>query len=98
MVNIKQGDNFPVTFTANHNITGATLRLIVRHLTRDGAFEVLPHTVTDAANGEVAHTLDGTWAIGRHFLELEITQAGETRTAPSTGQCVIRIDPDLDEH
>lgn len=95
---VKQGEKFPVTLTANHDITGATVRLIVRHLTRDGAFEVLPHTVTDAANGEVAHALDGTWAIGRHFLELEITQAGETRTAPSNGQCIIRIDPDLDEH
>lgn len=95
---VKQGDKFPVTFTANHDITGATVRLIVRHLTREGEFELLDHTVADAPNGVVTHTLDGTWAIGRHFLELEITQAGETRTAPTSGQCVIRIDPDLDEH
>lgn len=95
---VKQGDKFPVTFTVNHDITGATVRLIVRHLTREGEFEELEHVVTDAATGEVKHTLDGTWAIGRHFLELEITQDGNTRTAPTIGQCVIRIDPDLDEN
>lgn len=98
MVAIKQGDQFPVPFTVNHDISGATVRLIVRHLSRDGAFEELDHTVTDAENGVVTHTLDGTWAVGKHYLELEITQAGETRTAPTTGQCVIRIDRDLDEH
>lgn len=95
---VKQGDIFPVTFTVNHNISGATLRLIVRHLSRDGELEVLNHSVTDALNGVVTHTLDGTWAVGRHFLELEIVQAGEKRTAPTSGQCEIRIEPDLDNH
>ena len=98
MSSIKQGDKFPVTLTVNHDITGATVRLIVRHLSREGAFEELDHTVTDATTGELTHTLDGTWAVGKHYLELEITQAGETRTAPTTGQCVIRIEPDLDQH
>lgn len=95
---VKQGDKFPVTFTVNHNITGAAVRLIVRHLAREGAFEALDHTVSDAENGVITHTLDGTWAVGKHYLELEITQSGETRTAPTTGQCVIRIDRDLDQH
>lgn len=98
MVAIKQGDQFPVTFTVNHDLTGATTRLLARHLSRTGVLEELDHTVTDADNGVVTHTLDGTWAVGKHYLELEITQAGETRTAPTNGQCVLRIDPDLDEH
>ncbi|WP_454113537.1 hypothetical protein [Microbacterium maritypicum] len=98
MVAIKQGDQFPVTFTVNHDLTGATTRLLARHLSRTGVLEELDHTVTDAENGVVTHTLDGTWAVGKHYLELEITQAGETRTAPTTGQCVLRIDPDLDQH
>lgn len=98
MVAIKQGDQFPVTFTVNHDLTGATTRLLARHLSRTGVLEELDHTVTDAENGVVTHTLDGTWTVGKHYLELEITQAGETRTAPTNGQCVLRIDPDLDEH
>lgn len=95
---VKQGDKFPVTLTVNHDISGATVRLIVRHLSREGVFKELDHTVADAENGVITHTLDGTWAVGKHYLELEITQAGETRTAPTTGQCVIRIDRDLDQH
>jgi len=98
MVAIKQGDQFPVTFTVNHDLTGATTRLLVRHLSRTGVLEELDHTVTNAAGGEVTYNLDGTWGIGRHFLELDISQGGELRTAPRTGQCIIRIDPDLDEH
>lgn len=98
MVSVKQGDKLPITFTVNHNLTAAIIRLIVRHLTRDGAFEVLPHTVTDAANGVVVHNLDGTWGVGRHFIELEITQGSEIRTAPTKDTYVIRVTPDLDAH
>lgn len=95
---VKQGDQFPVTFTVNHDLTGATVRLLVRHLTRTGDLEELPHAVTDAATGTITHNLDGTWGLGRHFIELEIAQAGEIRTAPTDGYYVIRIEPDLDEH
>ena len=98
MVNIKQGDVFPVVFTVNHDLTGATVRLIVRHLTRDGTLEVLPSEITDPALGKVEIELDGTWDIGRHFIELEVTQAGEIRTAPTDGTYVLRIVPDLDNH
>lgn len=98
MVAIKQGDQFPVVFTVNHDLTGATTRLLVRHLSRTGALEELDHTVTDAATGTITHDLDGTWGIGRHFIELEITQAGEIRTAPTDSFYTIRVVEDLDEH
>ncbi|KQQ65096.1 hypothetical protein [Microbacterium sp. Leaf320] len=98
VISIKRGDKFPVTFTVNHDLASATTRLIVRHLTRDGVFAQLAHTVTDAATGQVRYNLDGTWAIGKHYIELEITQAGEIRTAPSVDQFVIRIVEDLDTH
>lgn len=98
MVNVKQGDRFPVTFTVNHDLTSATTRLLVRHLTRTGVLEELDHTVTDADTGTIEHDLDGTWALGRHYIELEITQAAEIRTAPTDGFYVIRVVEDLDEH
>lgn len=98
MVNIKHGDAFPITFTVNHNLTGAETRLIVRHLDRKGALELLPHEVTNPTAGSVEYALDGTWGIGRHFIELEITQAGEVRTAPTDGTFIVRIVEDLDEH
>lgn len=93
---IKQGDKFPVTLTVNHDLTGATTRLVVRHLTRTGEREDLDHTVTDTAEGQVTHTLDGTWGVGRHYLELEITQGGQVRTAPTSTFLVIEIVRDLD--
>lgn len=93
---VKQGDIMPVTFTVNHDLTGATVRLIARHLTRDGQLEELDATVTDPTAGVLVHNLDGTWATGRHFLELEISQDGEVRTAPTEGTYEIRVIPDLD--
>ena len=92
---VKHGDKLPITFTVNHDLTGATTRLIVRHLTRGGILEELDHTVTGPST--ITHTLDGTWAVGRHYLELEIQQAGETRTAPTDGFFTLRVDPDLDD-
>lgn len=97
MVAVKQGDKFPVVFTVNHDLSGATVRLIVRHLTRTGEFELLEHAITDPVNGEVTYTLDGTWGVGRHFLELEISQGGEIRTAPTGEPYVLRVLADLDE-
>lgn len=98
MVNIKQGDKLPITFTVNHDLTGTTVRLIVRHGTPTGTLEALAHTVTDAADGKVEYLLDGTWGLGRHYIELEVSQAGEIRTAPTDGFYVVRIVEDLDEH
>lgn len=98
MVAVKRGDQFPVTFTVNHDLSGAIVRLLVRHLSRTGVLEELDHTVTDATTGTITHDLDGTWALGRHYIELEITQAGEIRTAPTDGFYIIRVVEDLDEH
>lgn len=94
---IKQGDRFPITLTVNHDLTGAATRLIVRHITRTGQREDLLHTVTDTTQGQVEHTLDGTWEVGRHYLELEITQGGQVRTAPTNTFLVIDIARDLDQ-
>jgi hypothetical protein len=95
-VNVKEGDQYPAEFTVNMDLTGATTRLLVRHLTRTGDLEELDHDVTDAEAGTFTHDLDGTWAIGTHYLELEITRAGEVRTAPTDGFLIIRVTPDLD--
>lgn len=95
-MNVKEGDQYPVPLTVNMDLTGATTRLLVRHLRRTGDLEELDHTVTDAETGTFTHDLDGTWEIGAHYLELEITLDGEVRTAPTDGFLVIRVTPDLD--
>lgn len=96
-MNVKHGDQYPITFTVNTDLTGATTRLIVRHLDKvTGEIEELDHTVTDEEAGTFTYDLDGEWAIGTHYLELEITLAGEVRTAPTDGSLRIQVAPDLD--
>jgi hypothetical protein len=90
---VKQGDTFPVSLTVNHDLTGATTRLVVRHLRRDGELETLPTTDTGTT---VTFELDGTWQPGYHFIELEITRDGEVRTAPTDDTFTILVKPDLD--
>ena len=92
-MNVKHGDKFPLTFTVNRDLAGTTTRLIVRHLELGGEKEDLTHTVSGST---VTHVLDGTWARGSHYLELEITDGDEIRTAPSEGQFRIQVLPDLD--
>ena len=84
---VKQGDRFPITFTVNHDLTGAEVRLIVRHGT-NGVLEELAHTVS---GNTVTHHLDGTWKVGRHYIELRIMQDGEARTAPTNGTYVLSV-------
>lgn len=91
MIIVKEGDRHPVTLTVNHDLTGATLRLIIRHLQRTGLEQIVTPEVVDAASGVVSYTLDGTWERGMHYLELEIIQGEEQRTAPSSGQLEIKV-------
>lgn len=93
---VKAGDMLPVTLRVNHDLSQATTRLLVRHLTGTGVLEELVHEVRDAAAGRIVVDLDGTWAPGDHFLELKIEQFGVVRTAPTTGLLVIRVVSDLD--
>lgn len=93
---IKQGDQYPVEFTVNMDLTGATVRLLVRHLLKGGTLEELAHTIPDAEAGTVRYVLDGTWAVGTHYLEVEITRSGEVHTAPTYGQLVVTVVKDLD--
>lgn len=93
---IKRGDKYPVTFTVNMDLTNATTRLLVRHLKKTGTLEELDHTVTDAEEGTIEYELDGTWAAGIHYLELEITRDGLVRTAPTEEFLVVTVDKDLD--
>lgn len=96
-MNVKQGDQYPITFTVNADLTGATTRLTVRHLDKvTGEIDELDHTVTDEEAGTFTYDLDGTWAIGTHYLELEFALAGVVRTAPTDGFLMIQVAPDLD--
>lgn len=98
---IKEGDIYDVTFTVTGpnsgavDLTGATARLIV-HRRGSASPRILPVTVTDAANGVVAHTLDGELPAGDYWVEIEVTKDGEIFTSPSAGVAQLRVETTLD--
>lgn len=83
-VTVKHGDKYPITFTANMDLTGSTVRLIVTPTS--GTAIVLSASVTNAVGGVVTHTLDGTLPVGAYKVELEVTQGGSIVTFPTSQQ------------
>lgn len=62
------GDEYPVTFTTNVDLTGATSVQLVARLEGVGAPVLLPSTV---AGMVVTHTLTGTLPVGRYRVEVQ---------------------------
>lgn len=82
MITVKEHDVYGITYAANMDLTGTTVRLLARQ-GRNGTPFVLPSAITDAAGGIVTHTLTGTLAVGTYQVELEVTAAGEIVTFPT---------------
>ena len=82
-VTVKHGDQYPVTFTANGDLTGSTVRLLARIRYTTGDPILLGSTVTDPAGGVVTHDLTGTLEAGTYDVELEVTRGGEVFTFPN---------------
>lgn len=81
MIFVKTGDQYPVTFTANADLTDASVRLLA---SLNGAVSVeLACTVTDAVGGVITHVLDGTLAAGTYRVEAEMSRGGEVVTFPT---------------
>ncbi|WP_420111637.1 hypothetical protein [Pseudactinotalea sp.] len=91
---VKHGDTHEVSWRANMDLTGATVRLIARDRGRDP--EVLGCDITDAEEGTVTHTLTGTLPTGSYRIELEVTINGEIITFPNDAYALLTVLPDLD--
>ena len=99
MVTVKQGDTHDTTWTANMDLTDATVRLLARRTTvapvEPDSVE-LAGVVTDAAGGVVTHTLDGTLIPGVYRVELEVTTSGgEVVTFPNDSYESLIVASDL---
>lgn len=95
MTVVKSGDKHAVKWRANLDLTGATVRLLIRPV-NGGDYEALPCSITDAATGEVTHMLDGTLPIDRYRVELEVTKGGDVITFPNDDYAKLQVIPDLD--
>lgn len=91
---VKAGDTHTVQWTANMDLTGATVRLIAN--TGRGEPIILPAVITDAAGGIVTHTLTGTLAVNTYRVELEVTASGTITTFPNDGYASLTVIADLD--
>ena len=93
-VTVKRGDTHDTLWTANMDLTGATVRLLARYK-KDKTVQVLPTTISDAAAGEVTHTLTGTLAVGVYEIELEVTQGPLVVTFPNGKYETLNVVQDL---
>lgn len=95
MIIVKRGDTHRIVERVNADLTGSTVRWLIR-LAGSPTFGVLPcEIVAPAVDGRVAHHLTGTLPVGTHDYELEITRDGEVVTAPTSGYGKLRVNPDL---
>lgn len=83
MITVKQGDEYPITYTLNMNLTGATVILRARKI-GDPTPVILAATITDAAGGVITHTLTGTLPVGTYDVEAEVTVAGQVISFPTS--------------
>lgn len=83
MIFVTQGDIYPVTFTANADLTGATVRLLA---TLDGTstpVELVSTFTVNAGQTVITHVLDGTLAVGLWRVEAKASLAGRVMTFPT---------------
>lgn len=79
-VTVKRRDIYPITFTANMDLTGSTVRLLARkRFTADAATEL----ASTFAGAVVTHILTGDLDVGSYDIELEVTRDGEVVTFPT---------------
>jgi len=90
---VKAGDTHEVSWRANTDLAGASVRLIARDSTGPAIF--LDAEVTDAAGGVVTHTLTGTLSPGTYRVELEVTRDGVIVTYPNDGYATLAVREDL---
>ncbi len=91
---VKQGDTHAISWKANLDLTGASVRVVARP--RNGDPIILASTLLDAAAGVVQHMLTGTLALGSYKVELEVTDGAEIITFPNNSYASLTVIPDLD--
>lgn len=91
MTVVKAGDRTEVRWKANANLAGASVELFAE---LRGTTVPIPLNVTvvDAADGLVAHALDGTLPVGTYRIELKVRRgADDPVTFPTEGTTVLEV-------
>jgi len=100
-IKVKEGDTHDLVLGVNTlagvdvDLTGATVRILIRPRGTTDPGQVLTASVTDAAAGEVTHALTGLIPHGAYDLEIEITQGGRITTTPTDGYVTFVVVDDI---
>lgn len=100
-IKVKEGDTHPLVLEVTTaggtdvDLTGASVRVLIRPRGSSADGTVLAATVTNAAAGELTHNLTGTIAPGAYDLEVEITQGGVITTTPTDGYVTFIVVDDI---
>lgn len=100
---IKKGDREPaytgqlLVGGAPVNLTGRSVRFIMKHSVTGAVKVAVAATITDATNGRVSHSWGATDTdtVGLYRAEWEVTSAGLKRTFPAKGYLYIEVWDDL---
>lgn len=80
MITVAFGDKYPVTYTANMDLTGATVELTAQMGTTT---RTLAQTITNPTGGVVTHVLDGTLGRGSWNITLKVTSGPNVISFPT---------------
>lgn len=92
--NIKATDS-ELVLRVNANLTGSTVRVVVRPNGTSTSLPDLPSAVTNATKGEIT-VQTGTIPVGTYQLEIEQNQAGKLAHYPNKGFDLLIVGEDLD--
>jgi hypothetical protein len=90
---VKSGDTHEVSWRANADLVGASIRLIAKAPDRP---PVSLEAVLGDATDVVRHKLTGLLPIGTYRIELEVIRDGVTTTFPNEGYATLTVTADLD--
>ncbi|WP_295103491.1 hypothetical protein [uncultured Microbacterium sp.] len=90
---VKSGDTHEVSWQANADLVGASIRLIAK--ASDRAPVMLDVELGDTP-GLIRHRLTGLLPVGAYRIELEVFRDGITTTFPNEGYATLTVLADLD--
>lgn len=88
---VKLGDTYQTIWTTELDLTGATVRLLAKHV---GTKAVTELACTIHSTYSVSHYLTGTLPVGDYWVELEATKNGRKVTSPTSGFLLLRVEQD----
>ena len=91
--NVKRGDT-DTTWQLNADLTGSTIRVLVRPRSNPTEMIVLPSEILDAESGLISAVTSGL-PVGSYDLEVEVTQGIKVYTFPDSGFGSLSINGDL---